>query len=1144
MPPRWRQGRPAPRASKALIDHRLRRTWVVYLKGARRYDGANRVVSSGPVNLPPSGTGVATGTIVSSGNTNQPGSTATTTRYDAAGRVLSQHVVNEVDGTRSYDVSYEKTVVTGTHTVQVQTGTTPVLDESGSPTYDESGNVITVPVYTTQTVTDTAEVSTYDAAGNALGYRVTQNGTTTDYTFSQALYEGYQEGGVSAVSSAGSSGSTGEQYDANGFLVGLTDSTQGANNRSFVNDANGHILRKNQQGNLLNQLVVNGQVMGTYGVGTDPSTPTNSDGSPNYTTQGNFDLGYQPVTNSYPAAATGQYPVKSGDTLQSIAQSAYGDSQLWYQIAQANGLSGNADLRVGQIINIPTRVGGTHNTANTFAPYDPSKVEGSTSPNLPAPSSDDGGGCGVIGQVIMIVVAVVATIYTAGAAAGALGAAEAGAGAGAAGVGAAGAAEAGSTFGLGASVLSGTATGLTGVQTVAVAAVAGAVGSAASQAVGNLIGAQHGFSWDQVAMGAVGAGVTAGVGAAAVGSGTWLGAQGTNAAGIAAGVGRAAIGSVVTQGVSVAVGLQDHFSWMQVATAAASSAAGSLAGAAARDGLNYNPSQGFDFGKSLVSGAAAGTTAAVMRGGRVQIAQIAADAFGNALGQSLAEANSAPPDVLGQKIAELRRSPIWNDPVTPSTDVLGDRIAELQRSPIWNDAGNAVSQAFATSSVGQAGTWNRSMESIVPTPQVVASGVDSTGRAWYQYDDGVTTHAVPSPVLDAQELPPLSKAQLQAAAAAQSAAAYSDTNAAFVGITPTQVDASIAAGHTGVLDALSYAGRVTLYKGWDFVTGGFVERQDARIVANAAGQLSDDNFLKATATDAVGSVAAFAVAGQVGGFVAGRVGGYAGAAATGAAAAGSYDLTQQAAQNVAYALTDGEAGRNGVSLNELGNSTLFGAALGVGGKYLSDYGNYNVRLNVGESEPGTVVLSANPWRLRLEAPSAATLENISRSDLGDLLGRGGNKDVYAYGDNQAVGVLRTGTNPQVISDEVDMLSKLRDAGIPTVNPQAISVDGTPGMLMDRFAQGSKDVVRLVDGKVRIVGDSPLLNQQSVANLQTIRETMVNNKIQINDLQFLISNEGRVVVADPLAVNFNTVPSKNNLRMIDLLMQAAQKNGAF
>ncbi|MHA6823018.1 LysM peptidoglycan-binding domain-containing protein [Ralstonia pseudosolanacearum] len=597
----------------------------------RRYDGANRVVSSGPVSLPANGTGVASGTIVSSGNTgplhasyiealagsntNQPGSTATTTRYDAAGRVLSQHVVNEVDGTRSYDVSYEKTVVTGTHTVQVQTGTAPVLDESGSPTYDESGNAITTPVYGTQTITDTAQVSTYDAAGNALGYRVTQNGTTTDYTFSQALYEGYQEGGVSAVSSAGSSGSTGEQYDANGFLVGLTDSTQGANNRSFVNDANGHILQKNQQGNLLNQLVVNGQVMGTYGVGTDPNSPTNSEGNPNYTSQGNFDLGYQPVTNSYPAAATGQYPVKSGDTLESIAQSAYGDSQLWYQIAQANGLSGNADLRVGQIINIPTRVGGTHNTANTFAPYDPSKVEGSTSPNLPAPSSDGGDGCGALGIIITIIVVVVTVIaqqYEAlpaevGAETAAGGAAEVGA-VGVADAGAGAAAEAASSS-LGELMLQ------------------GAVRSIAIQALSNLAGAQQGFDWKSVALSAVSAGVGAGV---------------STVAGNA--VVGAALTSVVTQGIGVATGLQHSFSWQSVAAAAAGAAVGAAttAGLNAASGGAIGATAPGRFVEGMLSGVAAGATTAVMRGGRVDMISVATDAFGNALGSSLAQANSAP----------------------------------------------------------------------------------------------------------------------------------------------------------------------------------------------------------------------------------------------------------------------------------------------------------------------------------------------------------------------------------------------------------------------------------------------------------------------------------------------------------------------
>jgi len=45
--------------------------------------------------------------------------------------------------------------------------------------------------------------------------------------------------------------------------------------------------------------------------------------------------------------------VQAGDTLQGIAQSAYGDSALWYLVAEANGLSSDADLRVGQTLTIP-----------------------------------------------------------------------------------------------------------------------------------------------------------------------------------------------------------------------------------------------------------------------------------------------------------------------------------------------------------------------------------------------------------------------------------------------------------------------------------------------------------------------------------------------------------------------------------------------------------------------------------------------------------------------------------------------------------------------------------------------------------------------------------------------------------------------
>jgi nucleoid-associated protein YgaU len=42
------------------------------------------------------------------------------------------------------------------------------------------------------------------------------------------------------------------------------------------------------------------------------------------------------------------YTVRSGDTLQGIAAALYGDGNLWYRLAEANGLSGNTALSEGQ----------------------------------------------------------------------------------------------------------------------------------------------------------------------------------------------------------------------------------------------------------------------------------------------------------------------------------------------------------------------------------------------------------------------------------------------------------------------------------------------------------------------------------------------------------------------------------------------------------------------------------------------------------------------------------------------------------------------------------------------------------------------------------------------------------------------------
>jgi hypothetical protein len=67
--------------------------------------------------------------------------------------------------------------------------------------------------------------------------------------------------------------------------------------RLFVNDANGIVLRKYQQGRELKQLVVNGQVITAYGKGVDPNKPTNDQGQPNYVDQGQFGATFEAISN-------------------------------------------------------------------------------------------------------------------------------------------------------------------------------------------------------------------------------------------------------------------------------------------------------------------------------------------------------------------------------------------------------------------------------------------------------------------------------------------------------------------------------------------------------------------------------------------------------------------------------------------------------------------------------------------------------------------------------------------------------------------------------------------------------------------------------------------------------------------------------
>jgi len=478
---------------------------------------------------------------------------------------------------------------------------------------DDSGNL------TNKYTVDYRAPESYDAAGNLKHYVMNDraSGTVNTYDYTLKAFEGYKEAVVAGTSTKLGPGNTQSSYDANGFLTRVNDTNRDSLDRRFINDATGQALAVYENGQVLRQLIVNGEVLGRYGVAPDDLNPKLDSGDPDMVDTAEFMFGYRPIRPEYPTPAPGAYTVRSGDTLRSIAQTAYGDSRLWFQIADANGIASDTELRVGQTLTLPNIVAGTSNAAGTFQPYDPSKVVGDTTPNLPAPKPKKSSW---FKQLLQIVITVIVAIYAPG-------------------------------------LLGITNTFLAGV-------VGGALGALAGQVAGIAMGTQDAIDWKGVALGAIGGGVSAGVASIPGLSGSTLGAT----------VARAAISNALTQGIGVATGLQGHFDWRGVAASAAGAgvslevgeAFGSpglsgsenaprfddegnlMPGASAQEGGRYfstgsaaNMSYGAaTFSRMAISGTASGVASTVVRGGRVEVSQIAADAFGNALGSSIANASS------------------------------------------------------------------------------------------------------------------------------------------------------------------------------------------------------------------------------------------------------------------------------------------------------------------------------------------------------------------------------------------------------------------------------------------------------------------------------------------------------------------------
>jgi len=345
----------------------------------------------------------------------------------------------------------------------------------------------------------------YDDMGNLTHLSTKGSNYTQSHQYGYELWDTYLQKTddltLAVDGHATSYGKTTRTYDVNGLLQDINDS-QAPNNAThfFASNLDGIRARNNNTDGQTSYLTVNGKTIGDL----------------------RLDKQYQQHLNVYGSTSLpesqqdnlGTYTLTAGDTLESIAQQVYGDSSLWYLIADANGITNRASkagekgsqLHTGTRLNIPQISKGQHNTNQTQTILSSTDWTGNINPTVSplistTPVLHHHNSNALLKTIAKIAVAITATIgmiMSAGALAVLAGAAVH-------------LTSLSSIITTGLSALSGAA-GLGLTATLAVGFSAGVVSSIVGQTAANLLHLQNGIDLKGALITGLGTAATAGVG--------------------------------------------------------------------------------------------------------------------------------------------------------------------------------------------------------------------------------------------------------------------------------------------------------------------------------------------------------------------------------------------------------------------------------------------------------------------------------------------------------------------------------------------------------------------------------------------------------------------------------------------------------
>ncbi|MGM9485073.1 hypothetical protein ACS5PN_28040 [Roseateles sp. NT4] len=306
--------------------------------------------------------------------------TATTTVYDKDNRLSSQSVDGDTlstDTSKDYNLAYS-------YYAAIPVGGNPVVDVDGGASGAGALSSVTqtpaVMAGSASVTTTTYAYKYFDEAKQSVITRTQGNQVT------KATLNYYGDGSILSHADETTGITKTYRIDADGQVIKRSYSSNGntnSNTNHYYYYADGH--RIGDVGNSPEDKVriSYAEQLARNGKAESPDARRERYMRPGVRTA-DFDQNYEPINDSYPGSAASSYTVRrDGETLRSIAQALWGDSSMWYLIAEANGLLTDSALKAGRVLLIPNKVSNIHNNSTTWRPYSAGEAIGRTDPNMP-----------------------------------------------------------------------------------------------------------------------------------------------------------------------------------------------------------------------------------------------------------------------------------------------------------------------------------------------------------------------------------------------------------------------------------------------------------------------------------------------------------------------------------------------------------------------------------------------------------------------------------------------------------------------------------------------------------------------------------------------------------------------------------------